>query len=146
MKDALFWPTRDAFTCWGEYLKISIPTLFMLCPEWWAFELLIILSGYIGVNDQAVMVVSLNLVGILFMFPLGFNEAAAAVVGNSMGENNPDLAKKYLKLTTFIAIPTCLVLILTVTLMRYQIAALYFKPDSTEYLLLSSIMVVTAVE
>jgi len=146
MRDALFWPTKDAFTGWGEYLKISIPTLFMLCPEWWAFEGLIILSGYIGVNDQAVMVVSFNLIGIIYMFPMGFSEAAAAVVGNSMGENNPEMAKKYIKLTTFIATPTCLVLILIVTLLRNQIAALYFKPDSPEYLLLTSVMLVTAIE
>ena len=87
MEDALFWPTMDVFTGWGQYLKLSIPTILMLLPEWWAFEFLIIMAGYIGVKDQAVMVVSLNLLGLMWMFPLGFSEAAAAVVGNSMGEN-----------------------------------------------------------
>ena len=77
----------DIFADWGEYLKLAIPTILMLVPEWWAFEFLIILAGFLDVKDQAVMVVSLSLLGILFMLPTGFSEAAAAVVGNSIGEN-----------------------------------------------------------
>ena len=118
----------------------------MLCPEMWAFELLIILSGYVGVSEQAVMVVSFNLTGVCWSFPLGSSEAAAAVVGNSMGENDPALAKKYLRLTTLITIPACLALIATMFFGREWVAGLYFEADSAEYSLLTSVMCVTAVE
>ena len=49
IKKALFWPTAEAFKDWGEYLGISIPATVMICAEWWAFELLILLAGYLGV-------------------------------------------------------------------------------------------------
>ena len=41
--------TMDAFTGWREYLKISLPTTLMICAEWWAFEILTILAGILGV-------------------------------------------------------------------------------------------------
>ena len=49
INEALFFPTSSAFKNWGEYLKLSIPATVMLCAEWWAFEILTILSGIIGV-------------------------------------------------------------------------------------------------
>ena len=37
IKEALFWPTSDSFTGWGQYLRISIPSVIMFCAEGWAF-------------------------------------------------------------------------------------------------------------
>ena len=51
IKEALFFPTADSFKNWGEYLSLSIPATVMLCAEWWAFEVLTILAGVIGVNE-----------------------------------------------------------------------------------------------
>jgi MATE family multidrug resistance protein len=146
MEKALFLPTMDVFSGWGQYLKLAIPTILMLGPEWWAFEFLIIMAGFIGVKEQAVIVISLSLLGILFMFPLGFSEAAAAVVGNSMGENEPDLAKKYIRVTAMIAVPTQLTFILLTYLLRSQISSLYFNPDSVEHPLLVSVISVMVIE
>merc|ERR1712070_588499 len=53
-KEAIFWPDMDAFKEWKKYLSLSIPSTLMLCPEWWAFELLVCFAGWIGVNEQAV--------------------------------------------------------------------------------------------
>ena len=50
IQKALFWPTADSFTEWREYLSISLPATVMICAEWWAFEILIILAGYISVE------------------------------------------------------------------------------------------------
>ena len=60
VRDALFFPTLDAFKGWGEYLRLSIPATVMLCAEWWAFEILTILTGIIGVNEQATQVIAWN--------------------------------------------------------------------------------------
>ena len=61
ISDALFFPTSDSFKHWGEYLRLSIPATVMLCAEWWAFEILTILSGIIGVNEQAAQVIAFNI-------------------------------------------------------------------------------------
>jgi MATE family multidrug resistance protein len=50
---------RESFKGLGNYLKIGIPSAMMLCLEWWAFEIIHIMVGYIGVDEQAANVVIL---------------------------------------------------------------------------------------
>ena len=50
IRESLFWPDKHTFKDWGEYCKLGIPASVMLCAEWWSFEILIFLSGILGVN------------------------------------------------------------------------------------------------
>lgn len=70
---------------WGAYLRVGIPGAFMLCFEWWAFELLAIFTGYMGVEALAAEVVIINLVSTIFMMPLGISFAASSLTGNFIG-------------------------------------------------------------
>ena len=72
IETAIFMPTVDAFRGWGMYLKLSIPSMLMYCPEWWSFEILIIMAGYIGVNEQAVLTIHFNILCTMWMLALGF--------------------------------------------------------------------------
>ena len=54
----------------------------MLCAEWWAFEILNLLAGILGVREQAAMTISFNITIQTFMINMGIQEAAAALVGN----------------------------------------------------------------
>ena len=67
----------------------------MLCFEWWAFELLAIFSGYMGIASLAAEVIIINLVGFVFMLPLGISTAASALTGNYIGSRKIKLAKKF---------------------------------------------------
>ena len=53
IREALFWPTFESLTGWGEYLAISIPVTAMICASWWAFEIFVLASGFIGIKEQA---------------------------------------------------------------------------------------------
>jgi len=125
IKEAIFMPDMDAFNGWKMYLKLAIPATLMLCGEWWYFELLTLTSGYLGVKEQAVMVILLNLLGFIWMVPMGFQEAFCTVIGNSMGENKPDLARKYLRVTTCIALSVIFVWISTIYIFRESVANFY---------------------
>ena len=41
----------ETFRGWGEYLKISLPATVMICAEWWAFEILTVMAGMLGVLE-----------------------------------------------------------------------------------------------
>ena len=71
----------------------------MLCFEWWAFELLAIFTGLLGVNELAAEVVIINMVSFIFMLPLGISYSASALTGNYLGEGKIDLAKRFATLT-----------------------------------------------
>lgn len=61
IEKAIFWPSRNAFKEWKAFLKVAVPGMAMLCAEWWYFELISILAGYVGVEDQAIMVILINI-------------------------------------------------------------------------------------
>ena len=97
ISECVFFPTLESFKEWGSYFKLSVPATVMLCAEWWSFEIMVLLSGVLGVTAQAVVVISLNFYTFFFMFPMGIQEASCALIGNQIGANNPKLAKKYCK-------------------------------------------------
>ena len=41
--------TKETTSGWCEYLKLGVPSTLMQCFEWWAFELIAIFAGLIGV-------------------------------------------------------------------------------------------------
>ncbi len=53
----------------------------MLCAEVWAVEILGILAGWLSVNDQAVNAILLCLFASMYMFAVGSQSAASALVG-----------------------------------------------------------------
>ena len=102
----------------------------MLCAEWWAFEILTILSGIIGVNEQAANVVAFNVLAQVFMIPLGMQEASCAIIGIEIGANNVPLAKRYASVISTIAFCTIIGIALLLYYFSVSIAALFSEdPD-----------------
>ena len=71
IQDAIQWPNKRAFRDIGQYLALGIPSALMLCLEWWAFEVMTLITGYIGVDEQASQVIIINIVAIMYMVSLG---------------------------------------------------------------------------
>ena len=49
-KDMVFFWDITCLNDIGNYLRIGIPGMLMLCFEWWAFELLALFTGLLGVD------------------------------------------------------------------------------------------------
>ena len=72
LQEAFFWPTVSVFTGWSQYGRLALPSTFMLCSEWWAIEGLTIMAGYLGVKEQAVIVVLFNFSETIFQIMSGY--------------------------------------------------------------------------
>lgn len=44
-------PDSRMFTNIGQYLVLGVPSAAMMCLEWWAYEVMTLMAGYIGVNE-----------------------------------------------------------------------------------------------
>ena len=102
IKEALVFPSMDSlwtFNGYYNYLAIGIPCMVMVCSEWWVHESMVLIAGTLGVDEQASQVILSNISQQIFMLPLGLGFATCTVVGNAIGEGNPRLAKRYLKMT-----------------------------------------------
>uniref|UniRef100_A0A8C4FE66 Multidrug and toxin extrusion protein n=1 Tax=Dicentrarchus labrax TaxID=13489 RepID=A0A8C4FE66_DICLA len=81
------WST-DCLQEWGTYMKLVIPSAFMVCFEWWIWEIGGFLAGVLGEVDLAAQHVMVEIGAITYMFPLGVHAAACVRVGNALGAGN----------------------------------------------------------
>uniref|UniRef100_A0A673AAE2 Multidrug and toxin extrusion protein n=1 Tax=Sphaeramia orbicularis TaxID=375764 RepID=A0A673AAE2_9TELE len=88
---------------WGSYMKLAIPSVFMICFEWWIWEIGGFLAGSLGEVDLAAQHVILELSAITYMFPLGVYAAACVRVGNALGAGNTARAIVTCKVSLFLS-------------------------------------------
>ncbi|KAB5538142.1 hypothetical protein DKX38_015675 [Salix brachista] len=90
----------------GEFFRFAIPSAVMICLEWWSFELLILLSGFLP-NPQletSVLSVCLMTISTLYGIPYGLGAAASTRVANELGAGNPQAARLAVYAVMFLAV------------------------------------------
>ncbi|XP_058415641.1 multidrug and toxin extrusion protein 2-like [Diceros bicornis minor] len=85
--------TRDCFQEWDSYIQLAIPSVFMLCIEWWTFEIGTFLAGLINVTELGAQAIIYELVSAAYLVPLGFGVAASVRVGNALGAGDAEQAR-----------------------------------------------------
>ncbi|XP_034457662.1 multidrug and toxin extrusion protein 1-like [Hippoglossus hippoglossus] len=79
-------------------MQLAIPSMLMLCLEWWMFELGGFLARLISDTELGAQSIAYELAVLAYMFPLGFSAAASVRVGNALGAGNIEQAKLSSKL------------------------------------------------
>ncbi|TRY98375.1 hypothetical protein DNTS_021797 [Danionella cerebrum] len=90
--------TWDGWSCdclqeWGAFIRLALPSMLMLCAEWWTYEIGGFLAGLISEVELGAQSIVYELASVLYMFPLGFAVAAGVRVGNALGAGNTEQAK-----------------------------------------------------
>ena len=99
--ESYFCLNSDCFRGLWSYLKFTFPSLFLLCAEWWAFEIQAIIAINITELDYSVHIIMASLAGILYTISLGFGFAGTILVAKHITERNTYDTKK-IALTVFI--------------------------------------------
>jgi MATE family multidrug resistance protein len=88
-------PTMEAFKGVDAFLRLALPSALMICLEWWSFEILILLSGFLPNPELQTSVLSICLtsVTLLFTIPFGLGAAGSTRVANELGAGNADGAR-----------------------------------------------------
>ncbi|KAM4603932.1 multidrug and toxin extrusion protein 1-like [Polymixia lowei] len=94
----------DCLQEWGPFVQLAIPSMLMLCLEWWMFEIGGFLAGLISEVELGAQSIVYELATIAYMFPLGFSVAASVRVGNALGAGNTEQAKLSGKVSIICAI------------------------------------------
>ncbi|XP_031110642.1 protein DETOXIFICATION 19-like [Ipomoea triloba] len=98
-------------------LKLALPSAAMVCLEYCAFEILVLLAGIMPNSEITTSLVAMcvNTEAIAYMIAYGLSAAASTRVSNELGAGNPNQAKHAmfvaLKLCILLAIATALFLI-----------------------------------
>ncbi|XP_027150838.1 protein DETOXIFICATION 14-like isoform X2 [Coffea eugenioides] len=87
--------SMDAFQTMGGFFRFAIPSAVMICLEWWAFEIVVLLSG-LSPNpklETSVLSICLTITSLHYLIPYSFSVAASTRISNELGAGNPVAAR-----------------------------------------------------
>ncbi|XP_009070826.1 PREDICTED: multidrug and toxin extrusion protein 2-like, partial [Acanthisitta chloris] len=85
--------SRDCLLDWGSFTWLAVPSMVMMCIEWWTFEIGSFLAGLLSVVELGAQSVIYELACAAYMVPLGISVAASVRVGNALGSGDVVQAK-----------------------------------------------------
>lgn len=85
---------REAFSGWGEFVRVAIPNALMVIPLYLGLFLLGLEAGYLRPADMAAHSIMNSLTSFLFSVTKGYNTCAGTLAGNTLGEGRTDLVRK----------------------------------------------------
>ncbi|XP_063792140.1 multidrug and toxin extrusion protein 1-like isoform X2 [Pseudophryne corroboree] len=113
------------FEDWGSFTRLAIPSMLMVCVEWWAFEIGIILSGVLGVEDLGAQSIIYQMASLIFMVPVGFSIAVSVLIGQALGAGDIAQAKKSMVAALIMAEICALVCCILLISLKDVIAYIY---------------------
>lgn len=120
----------EAFKKIPEFLGFGASSSLMLIFEWCAYEFLNFYSGWLGVNELAVNVITLQILMLMFINPLGLTYGVTNLVGNSLGKNRPITAKTYVHVSLAFGLFCNLVIIGLVCVFRDHVFSLFSSDEA----------------
>uniref|UniRef100_A0A8D2L4E1 Solute carrier family 47 member 2 n=1 Tax=Varanus komodoensis TaxID=61221 RepID=A0A8D2L4E1_VARKO len=87
------WST-DCLQEWNVFMALAVPSMLMTCIEWWTFEIGSFLIGLLGVTELSAQSVIYEVATVVYMIPYGISTAVSVQVGNALGANNTEAARK----------------------------------------------------
>ncbi|XP_053310830.1 multidrug and toxin extrusion protein 2-like [Spea bombifrons] len=135
--------SRDCLQEWGSFINLAIPSMLMMCIEWWSFEIGGFLVGLIGVVELGAQAIMLEMATAAYTIPFGFSVAASVKIGNALGAGDVHQAKLSTKVSFFCTISLALLTGVTVAGLKDYIP-LIFTPDREIVHLVSRLLLMFA--
>ncbi|NXX22051.1 S47A2 protein, partial [Podargus strigoides] len=79
---------------WDSFTSLAIPSMLMMCIEWWTYEIGSFLIGLLSVVELSAQSIIYEVSVVAFMIPLGLSTAASVQVGNALGAGDTETAKR----------------------------------------------------
>ena len=91
---------RDAFANIPTYLTYGLPNVLIIMMDWFCFQAMALVSGFFGVQQQAVQILLFNFSNIAFQVPMGFKAGICSLIGQHVGAGNAPMARRYYQVLT----------------------------------------------
>ncbi|XP_035198699.1 multidrug and toxin extrusion protein 2-like [Oxyura jamaicensis] len=135
--------TRDCLLDWGSFIQLAVPSMLMMCIEWWTFEIGSFLAGLLSVVELGAQSVIYELSSAAYMVPLGFSVAASVRVGNALGSGDVMQAKTSC-ITALLCTEVFAVVVATLLGTLKDVVGYIFTNDKEIVTLVSKVMIIFA--
>ncbi|CAN0919973.1 Protein DETOXIFICATION 55 [Linum grandiflorum] len=114
---------------WGVLLRLAIPSCVAVCLEWWWYEFMTILSGYlteprVALATSAIVIQTTSL---MYILPSSLSASASTRVGNELGAGRPQKARLAAIVSIGVALLTSLLGLLGTTVGREAWGRLFIE-------------------
>ncbi|XP_024990522.1 protein DETOXIFICATION 16-like [Cynara cardunculus var. scolymus] len=98
--------SKEALNDLLSFLKLAVPSAFMICLEYWSFDMVVLLSGLLPSPklETSVLSISLNTCWMVYMISVGLGGAISTRVSNELGAARPKGARLAVCVVVVIAI------------------------------------------
>ncbi|CAI9776221.1 unnamed protein product [Fraxinus pennsylvanica] len=105
---------------WGMLLRLAIPSCLAVCLEWWWYEFMTLLAGYLDKPHVALATAAIVIqtTSLMYTLPSALSASISTRVGNELGAGRPDKARLATAVTIAVAFSTSVVGFLLTTLGR----------------------------
>ncbi|KAM5214655.1 multidrug and toxin extrusion protein 2-like isoform 2-T2 [Hipposideros larvatus] len=79
---------------WGSFFQLAIPSMLMICIEWWAYEIWSFLTGLLSVLDLSAQAIIYEVATVTYLIPMGLSIAVCVRVGTALGASDTVQAKR----------------------------------------------------
>lgn len=98
------WSFRNAFSHWKPMVRLAIPGILLICTEVWAYEIVTLGASWIDTLNLGAQSVILTSITALYTLAFGVGIAGANRVGNLLGAQRPQQARRAAQATLVIGI------------------------------------------
>ncbi|GMF43628.1 unnamed protein product [Phytophthora fragariaefolia] len=123
------WQPKEAVNHLGKFWELGLPGMLMMLLEWWSFEIMAAIVGWLPNSVVAISVhsVLVNVSTFAFNFFLGISVAANVLVGNYLGSNKPHHAKLASTLGMILSVSLSAVIAVIIIATRYYIPEIFIN-------------------
>lgn len=114
----------------GSYLMIGVPNMTIILLDWMCFQASSLMAGVIGVKEQAVNIILLNILQLTFQTAYGLQQAACALIGRQIGANNIKQAREYYLIIMVLSILVCTVQMSAFYVFRHSVLSAFTQQIS----------------
>ncbi|KAE9285418.1 hypothetical protein PF001_g21922 [Phytophthora fragariae] len=121
------WNLQKAQAHVGLFLRLGLPGFLMMMFEWWAFEVLTLMSGVLpdAVKSVSAHAVQVNVNNMIYMVFWGLAVAANVRIGNCLGANSPKQARLACKVAQLLTLSISVTFAMLMYLFRGSIPSLF---------------------
>ncbi|CAH8383178.1 unnamed protein product [Eruca vesicaria subsp. sativa] len=126
---------------WKKLCGLALPSVGLVCVEWWFYEIITVICGFL--KEPKVAVASIGILiqftSFVYIFPHSLSSAVSTRVGNELGSNRPQGARKAAIVGLVISIIIG-IMVLTFTVSVRNKWATFFTDDKDVIKLTSTVL------
>ncbi|KAL8320197.1 hypothetical protein RB597_006783 [Gaeumannomyces tritici] len=117
--------TKRALSNWGPMIRLALPGMIMVEAEWFAFEILTLISGRFGTSQLAAQSILVTITSTTYQVPFPLSVAASTRVANLIGARLVDAAKTSARVAVVAGSIIGVVNMIVVTALRKKLPLLF---------------------